>query len=177
MADVLEKLATRTWPWMAGAVILVGAFMLWLYAASSSIGGGSAADDRTAALPAVADTSFAANPERFSRRRILLSGVKVEELLGRAALTLDLPDRPGYPVILDRPVVEQEINVVVGDNLALAGWVFALNDSLVDVYAQRGLFELENRERLEGQSTFFLADSLDFVIPAGETRPEGDGQR
>lgn len=176
MADLLEKLATRTWPWMTGAVILVAAFMYWLYAASSSIESRTAAaDTASAALPAVADTSFAANPERFSRRRVLLSGVVVEEMLGRAALTLDLPGRAGYPVILDRPVVEQEIRVVVGDNLALAGWVFALNDSLVDVYAQRGLFEPENREKLEGQTTFFLADSLDFVIPEETTSADSGG--
>lgn len=163
MSDVLEKLTSRTWPWMVGAFVIVALFMYWLYAASSSIESGLVADD-TSTANIVADTAFAAEPERFARERIVLSGVLVDGVLGRAAATLDLPGRPGYPIILDRTLVDEELRLVGGDNLAIAGWVFALNDSILDVWAQRGLFDPEYRERLEGQSTFLLVDSLDFVF-------------
>ncbi len=64
--------------------------------------------------------------------------------------------------------------MVPGDQLAIAGQVFALNDSLIDVYRQRGFFDPDKRDRLEGHSTFFLVDSLDFVFP-GQQPPGGAG--
>ncbi|KPK80091.1 MAG: hypothetical protein AMS25_10225 [Gemmatimonas sp. SM23_52] len=166
MRNVLGKLTTSTGPWMAVAVILVAGFMYWLYAASSTIGPGTTpADTVVEALPRVADTTFVKDPTEFSRERVLLSPVSVAEQIGRAALTVDLPGLAGYPLILERTVVEQGITFVSGDNLAIAGQVYALNDSLLDVYAQRGFFELEHRAKLAGHSTFFLVDSLDFVFP------------
>lgn len=166
MRNVLGKLTTSTGPWMAVAVILVAGFMYWLYAASSTIGSGTAPADTVAeGIPHVADTAFVKDPTEFSRERVVLSPVMVAEQLGRAALTVDLPGLAGYPLILERTVVEQGITFVSGDNLAVAGQVYALNDSLLNVYVQRGLFEVENRAKLEGHETFFLVDSLDFVFP------------
>ncbi len=166
MRNVLGKLTTSTGPWMAVAVVLVAGFMYWLYAASSTVGpGATPADTVAGGLPRVADTTFVKDPTQFSRERILLSPVTVAEQIGRAALTVDLPGLAGYPLILERTVVEQGITFVSGDDLSVAGQVYALNDSLLAVYAQRGFFELANREKLEGQATFFLVDSLDFVFP------------
>ena len=65
--------------------------------------------------------------------------------------------------------------IVSGDNLAIAGQVYALNDSLINVYLQRGFFDAEGRARLEGHSTFFLVDSLDFVFPEEGGSPGGSG--
>lgn len=177
MADALGKLKTATGPWMAVAIIFVAAFMYWLYWESSQLQSESsaAADTASGGLPAVADTAFAANPQRFSGRRILLSPVKVQERLGRAALTLDLPEAGGYPVILDRPVLESEITIVRGDDVALAGWVYALNDSILNVWAQRNLYDPEFRSRLEGKTTFFLVDSLELVFPGEAESPSGAG--
>ena len=90
--------------------------------------------------------------------------MQISEVLGRATLALELPGRSGYPAVLDRPVLEAEVRVIAGDNISIAGWVFALNDSILDVWAQRALFLNENREKLSGYTTFFLVDSLDFVI-------------
>lgn len=174
MEQLLERLSKRTWPWTVGAVILVAGFMYWLYAASSTPGSSVVASDTLAGgLPRVSDAVFASAPEQYSRRRVLLSSVKVAERLGRATLALDLPTRPGYPAILDRPVLEQDVGVVPGDNLAIAGSVYVLNDSILTVWAQRGLFDVENREKLEGQTTFFLVDSLELVFPEGGS-PEGN---
>lgn len=177
MADVLGKLKTATGPWMAVAIVFVAAFMYWLYSESSQLQTESlaAADTASGGLPTVRDTAFVNNPERFSGRRILLSPVTIEDRLGKAALALDLPGAPGYPAILDRPVLESEITVVSGDKVALAGWVYALNDSILNVWAQRNLYEPENRSRLEGKTTFFLVDSLDLVFPGEEESPTGAG--
>jgi hypothetical protein len=158
---------------VAGAVILVAGFMYWLYAASSSIESGSAVADTTVALPQVADTAFVRDPTQFSRQRVLLSPVLVMERIGRAALTIDLPGMPGYPLILERSVVEANMSIVAGDYLTVAGQVYGLNDSLLNVYAQRGFFEAANRDKIEGQQTFFLVDSLDLVFP--ETLTPGSG--
>lgn len=166
MEALLEKLAGRTWLWMVGAVVLVAGFMYWLYVASSSTGSAALAPDSLAAgLPRVAEAEFASAPEQFSRRRVLLVTVKIGEQLGRATFSLDLPNRPGYPVILDRPVLEQDLRVVPGDAIAIAGSVYVLNDSILDVWAQRGLFKPEHRDKLEGHATFFLVDSMELVIP------------
>jgi hypothetical protein len=166
MSSVLEKLMARTWPWAVGATLMVFGFMIWLYAESSSLGTGDVVADTTvSAVPMIADTAFIANPQAYYGRRILITPVKVEELLGRAAVLVTVADTMGYPLILDRPVFESEMTIIGGDNLSIAGWVYALNDSLLNVYAQRGLFEPEQREKLEGKSTFFLVDSLDFVFP------------
>ncbi len=161
-----NKLTTRTWPWMTAATILVAGFMYWLYAESSSLQTSAAAvTDSVAAVPRVADTTFVKDPPRFSRQRVLLSPVTVAEQIGRAALTVNVASLAGYPLILDRLVVESGVSVVPGDQLVIAGQVFALNDSLIDVYRQRGFFDPDKRDRLEGHSTFFLVDSLDFVFP------------
>ena len=173
MSGMLEKIATRTWPLMTMAVILIGGLMYWLYAASSSIETAVFGPDTTS-LPRIAAADFAADPEAYSRNRILVTPVKVVTRLGRAALALDLPGRPGYPVILDRPVLESEFEVIAGDNLTVAGWVYALNDSILDVWSQRSLFDQENRQNLEGHTTFLLVDSVDFVIVEQTSPPDSN---
>ncbi len=161
-----DKLTTRTWPWMTAATILVAGFMYWLYAESSSLATQTAAaPDSVAAVPRIADTTFVKDPTRFSRQRVLVSPVTVAEQIGRAALTVNVASVAGYPLILDRPVVESGLSVVPGDQLAIAGQVFALNDSLIGVYRQRGFFDADKGDRLQGHATFFLVDSLDFVFP------------
>jgi hypothetical protein len=165
----MENMLSRTGLWMTVAIVLVAGFMYWLYAQSSSIEAtGPVVTDTTATAETVSDTSFAMNPLQFARRRIVLGSVTVAEVLGRAALTLELPGRSGYPVILDRTVLGDELRIVTGDNLALGGCVYALNDSILDVWVQRGFFEPENRERMAVDSTFFLVDSLDFVFPGAQ---------
>ncbi len=170
-----NKLTTRTWPWMTAATILVAGFMYWLYAESSTLQTQTATSpDSVAAVPLVADTTFVKDPARFSRQRVLVSPVTVAEQIGRAALTVNVSSVTGYPLILDRLVVESGVAVVPGDQLTIAGQVFALNDSLIDVYRQRGFFDPDKRDRLEGHSTFFLVDSLDFVFP-GQSMSGGAG--
>jgi hypothetical protein len=174
MSDVLAKLTSRTWPWMTAAAILVAGFMYWLYAESSAIEPTTIVADTTGTLPRVINTDFVVDPTQYSRQRILLYPVTVGERIGRAALTVDLPGLPAYPLILERNVVESELTVVAGDELMVAGQVYALNDSLLDVYSQRGLFDPENRAKLAGHTTFFLVDSLDFYIPGTEAPIEDD---
>lgn len=169
MAGVLGKLTAVTWPWATMAAILVAGFMYWLYTESSAIQPAVvAADTATGGLPQVADTTFVRDPSQFSRQRVLVSPMKISEQIGRAALTVDLPGLANYPLILERSVVEAGLGVVSGDNVAVAGQVYALNDSILDVYAQRGFFDPENRAKLEGHTTFFLVDSLDLVFPGEE---------
>lgn len=172
----MANLLRSTGPWMAAAVVLVAAFMYWLYSASSNIDTGVAAADTatTEGPPTVADTAFAANPQRFANRRILLRPLLVQERLGRAALTVNLPGREAYPFVLDRVLLDQGMMVVEGDNMAAAGQVFALNDSILDVWAQRGVYDSANREKLAGSSTFFLVDSLELLFP--EQQQSSGGQ-
>jgi hypothetical protein len=176
MANVLGKLTSRAWPWALVATVLVAGFMYWLYSESSAIQFANVAADTTETLPRVADSAFVANPDQFSGRRVLLEPVRVNELLGRSALTIDLAGLVAYPAILEGSILETEVRIVSGDNLAVAGWVYALNDSILDVWVQRGLFEPENREKLEGKTTFFLVDSLDFVFPGDDQPAQESGQ-
>lgn len=175
MAGVLGKLTAVTWPWATMAAILVAGFMYWLYVESSAIQPAVVVADTAETLPQVADTVFVRNPTQFSRQRVLLSPVTVAEQIGRAALTADLPGLAGYPLILERSVLESGLTVVGGDNLSVAGQVYALNDSIIEVYLQRGFFDQENRAKLEGHTTFFLVDSLDFVFPEAAETPGGSG--
>jgi len=177
MAGVLGKLTSVTWPWATVAAILVAGFMYWLYMESSAIQPAVvAADTAAGGLPQVADTTFVKDPSQFSRQRVLISPLKIDEQIGRAVLTADLPGLPGYPLILERPVLESGIRVVSGDNVAVAGQVYALNDSIINVYAQRGFFDPENRAKLEGHTTFFLVDSLELVFPEQQAAtPQGSG--
>lgn len=176
MAGVLGKLTTVTWPWATVAAILVAGFMYWLYLESSAIQPAVvAADTAEGGLPQIADTIFVKDPTQFSRERVLLSPIKITEKIGRAALTADLPGLTGYPLILERSALESELTVVGGDNVAVAGQVYALNDSIIDIYAQRGFFDPEHRVKLEGHVTFFLVDSLDLVFPEEASTPEESG--
>jgi len=176
MANVLGKLTSRTWPWMAAATILVAGFMYWLYAQSSAIEVADVAADTAETVPRIANAVFVSGPDQFSGRRILLSPVTVNEQIGRAAMTVDLLGLSGYPAILDRTVLESDFTILSGDNLAIAGWVYALNDSILDVWAQRGVYDPEHREELVGMTTFFLVDSLDFVFPGDEILEGESGQ-
>ncbi|NIR42492.1 MAG: hypothetical protein GWN99_01200 [Gemmatimonadetes bacterium] len=173
MANLLWK---YTWPWAVAATVLVAGFMYWLYWESSSIESGLAVADTAAGeLPQIPDTAFVQDPSRFSRQRILLRPVHITDRLGRATLAADMPGLDDYPLILERSLIEEGVTVVGGDNLTVAGQVYALNDSILDVYAQRGLFDRENRERVSGHSTFFLVDSLDFIFPGEETGADTTG--
>jgi hypothetical protein len=172
MANVLGKLKTATGPWLVAAIIVVGGFMYWLYAASARVDTGLVVADTVVELARVADTTFVANPEQFSGERILLAPVTVADTLGYATVTVDLPGLAGYPFILDRPVLEAQITVVPGDALAVAGSVYALTDSLLDVYVQRGFFRAESRAGLASYTTFFLVDSLDYYVEEDTTTTE-----
>jgi hypothetical protein len=172
---VLQK---YTWPWAALATVLVLGFMIWLYAASTSLDRSLVATETVADIPTVADTTFVQDPTLFSRQRILLTPVRVSQWIGRATMAVELPGMENYPMILDRGIletVETEMTVTVGDNLAVAGQVYALNDSILDIYVQRGFFEPENRALVEGHTTFFLVDSLDLVFPE-EVMEVGGGE-
>jgi hypothetical protein len=149
MANALGKLKTATGPWVAAAVIVVAGFMYWLYAQSTGADSGLV----------VADT---------------VPAIKVAERYGRAVVTVNLPGSMGYPLILDRPVLDSGITVEPGDDLVVAGSVYALTDSLLDSYVQRGFFDSEYRRRLEGHSTFLLVDSLDYYT-AQDTTTGGSG--
>lgn len=173
MASVLRKLMSVTWPWAVAATVLVAGFMYWLYAESTTIESELVVADTAEAVPHISDADFVADPTQYSRGRILLSPVTVRERIGRAALTVDMAGVEGYPLILERPVMESGITVVPGDNLSVAGQVYALNDSLLDVYSQRGFFDPENRGKLEGHATFFLVDSLELVFPEPEETAPG----
>ncbi|UCC82267.1 MAG: hypothetical protein JSW46_14935 [Gemmatimonadota bacterium] len=175
MAIELGKLKTATGPWLAAAIIVVGGFMYWLYASSHRVDTGLVVADTVIELPRVADTAFVANPEQFSGERILLAPVTVADTLGVATLTVVLPDLAGYPMILERSVIESEITVAPGDALAVAGSVYALTDSLLDVYVQRGFFRPESRASLEGYTTFFLVDSLDHYAEEDTTTTAESG--
>jgi hypothetical protein len=172
MAIELGKLKTATGPWLVAAIIVVGGFMYWLYASAGRIDTGVVVADTVIELPRVADTTFVANPEQFSGDRILLAPVTIADTLGTATVTIDLPGLAGYPLILERSVLEAEITVVPGDAVAIAGSVYALTDSLLDVYVQRGFFRRESRALLEGQTTFFLVDSLDYYAAEDTTTGE-----
>jgi hypothetical protein len=172
MANVLGKLKTATGPWLVAAIIVVGGFMYWLYAASARVDTGLVVADTVVELARVADTTFVANPEQFSGERILLAPVTVADTLGYATVTVDLPGLAGYPLILDRPVLEAQITVVPGDALAVAGSVYALTASLLDVYVQRGFFRPESRAGLASHTTFFLVDSLDYYVEEDTTTTE-----
>lgn len=169
MANALGKLKTATGPWLVASIIVVAGFMYWLYAASARVDSGIVVADTVVELSVVADTAFVSNPEQFSRQRIMLAPVTVAERYGRAVLTVDLPGLAGYPLILDRPVLEAEITVEPGFDIVIAGSVYALTDSLLDIYVQRGFFEPEYRERLESHVTFFLVDSLDYYAEEDTT--------
>ncbi len=175
MANALGKLKTATGPWLVAAVIVVGGFMYWLYASSSRVDTGVVVADTVIELPRIADTAFVANPEQYSGERILLAPVTVADTLGVATVTVDLPDLAGYPLILERSVLESEITVAPGDAIAVAGSVYALTDSLLDVYVQRGFFRAESRAGLEGHSTFFLVDSLDYYVEEDTTTTAESG--
>jgi hypothetical protein len=170
MANVLTK---YTWPWAVAATVLVVGFMYWLHAETSDMGSGMvAADTVGAGPPVIADTTFVQDPTRFSRQRILLTPVQVMQWIGRATIAAQVAELENYPLILDRVIlekVESEMRIMGGDNLSVAGQVYALNDSILDVYVQRGFFEPENRGLVEGSATFFLVDSLDFVFPEDAT--------
>lgn len=172
MANVLGKLRTATGPWLVAAIIVVGGFMYWLYSASTRVEPNTVAADTVVELVRVADTAFAANPELYSGDRILLAPLTIADTLGVAALTVDLPGMAGYPLILDRPVIDADIAVAPGDAIVVAGSVYALTDSLLDVYVQRGFFRPETRGGLTGQTTFFLVDSLDYYVEEDTTAAE-----
>lgn len=173
MAKGRGKLTSITWPWAVVATVLVAGFMYWLYAQTSSIAPAAVVADTVETLPEIGDLDFATNPQQYSGRRVLVSPVNATEQLGSAAWLVQVGGLEAYPIVLDRPVLEGDLTFYRGDNLAVAGWVYALNDSILDVWSQRGLFEMENRSKLEGHATFFLVDSLDFVFPEEGSPAQG----
>ena len=166
MANVLVK---YTWPWAVVATGLIVGFMYWLYAETANLDTAViAAETVSEGPPLVADTTFVKDPAVFSRQRIRLAPVGVIDWIGRAALVVNVAEFENYPIVLEPAMlekVETEMTLTGGDNLLVVGQVYALNDSILDVYVQRGFFEPESRSLIEVHTTFFLVDSLDFVFP------------
>jgi hypothetical protein len=175
MANVLVK---YTWPWAVVATALVAGFMYWLYAETANLDTAMVVADTVSGGPAlVDDTAFVQDPTQYSRQRIMLAPVQVSDWIGRAALAVSVANLENYPLILEPAMlekVETEMTLTRGDNLLVAGQVYALNDSILDVYVQRGFFEVESRELVEVHTTFFLVDSLDFVFPEDATDVGGE---
>jgi hypothetical protein len=111
--------------------------------------------------------TFAAAPARFSGRIVRLDTMTVVHRLGRAAFEIELPNRPPYPVVLERHLLEREVQVLREDRVNLVGSVYALNDSIVATWRARGIVEEEMAAHLADDSTFLLADSVEILLMAG----------
>jgi hypothetical protein len=164
------------WIWPGIAFVTIGLFLGYLWWATREpevriVEEGSTRGGR----PIVSATleTFAAAPARFSGRIVRLDSVRVASRLGRAAFAIELPGRAEYPVVLERHLVEEDIQVTTDDRLSLIGSVYALNDSVVATWAARGVLDATNRERLRNDSTFLLADSVQVLLPTSPKGPAG----
>ncbi len=115
--------------------------------------------------------AFAEAPGRFSGRVVRLDSVLVAERMGRAAFAIELPQRPTYPVVLERRLIEAGIQVTSQDRVNLTGSVYALNDSVIAGWATRGILDPAYRERVARDSTFLLADSVEILLPPMPGQP------
>lgn len=162
------------WVWPGLAFLSIVALMGYLYWATREVEvpmmeGGSATGGTPRATPA----EFAAAPGRWSGRLVRLDSVLVAGRLGRAAFTVELPGRPRYPVVMERWLIEQGVQVTMQDRVTLVGSVYALNDSVLNVWTQRGIVDPARRADVAQDSTFFLADSLEILIPPFPGRTSG----
>lgn len=161
------------WPTVAFVTIALFLFYLWWASRESEVGivEGQRGGGRVATATAL---EFAAAPGRFSNRIVHLDTVAVAYRLGRAAFEIQLPDRPPYPVVLERHLIEAGVQVTTNDQVNLVGSVYALNDSIIASWAARGVLDLTLADSLVGDSTFLLADSVDILIPeTPSTGPAG----
>lgn len=161
---------TPDWVWPVAAFATIALFLVYLWWASresevriieDSAGGGARATASAA--------EFATGPARFSGRIVHLDTVIVAYRLGRAAFEIRLPERPPYPVVLERHLIEAGVQVTTDDQVNLVGSVYALNDSIIAAWGARGVFDITQADSLAGDSTFLLADSVQILIP--ETPP------
>ena len=163
------------WVWPAVAFVSMAGFFAYLYYKSweSRVevveGEASAAGRRVTADVA----AFTQAPARYSGRVVRLDSVVVVERFGRATFGIRLPGRPRYPVALERHLVEEGVQVTRDDRVNLVGSVYALNDSIVRVWAQRGFLDPARQGEFASDSTFFLADSVEILVPLSS--PGGDG--
>lgn len=160
------------WVWPTAAFVTIALFLAYLWWASreSEVGivEGARGGGRVATATAV---EFAAAPARFSNRIVHLDTVAVAYRLGRAAFEIRLPERPPYPVVLERHLIEAGVQVTTDDEVNLVGSVYALNDSIIAGWAARGIFDLMLADSLAGDSTFLLADSVEILIPDAPPSP------
>lgn len=162
------------WAWPGLAFLTVGAFMAYLYLATRESrvrvleeGGASGG------VPRASAADFAASPGRWSGRLVRLDSLLVVGRLGRAAFSVELPGRPRYPVVMERWLIEEGVQVTTQDRVRVVGSVYALNDSVLNVWTQRGIVDPARRPDLRQESTFFLADSLDILIPPAPGQTSG----
>lgn len=159
------------WIWPAMAFVTIGFFLgyLWWATRESEVRIVEETPGGRSTVSATAEV-FASRPARFSGRLVRLDSVLVVERLGRAAFGIELPNRPLYPVVLERHLIEAEVQVTHQDLVNLVGSVYALNDSVIATWAARGILHPAQQSRLASDSTFLLADSVEILIPP---RPGG----
>lgn len=157
------------WVWPGAAFLTILLFLAYLWWASRESRLGILEEPQAGARPTASASAgeFAQAPGRFSGRIVHLDTVVVAYRLGRAAFEIQLPNRPPYPVVLERHLTEAGVQVTADDRVNLVGSVYGLNDSIIATWAVRGLVDPALSDSLAGDSTFLLADSVEILLPLG----------
>lgn len=157
------------WPGLAFATIALFMGYLWWASREAQVVIREEASGRPQATATAAE--FATAPARYSGRVVRLDTVTVVERLGRAAFEIELPNRPPYPVVLERHLMEADVQVTSQDRVNLVGSVYALNDSIIATWGARGILDPARTESLADDSTFLLADSVELLLPEEPAQP------
>lgn len=179
MADInVERRSSPgsyTWIWMLVAVLMVGAFMVWLSIASEPSevavvseedGNGDDADDPDAVTVSVGD--FAANPDGHTGQRVRLREAQVQARLGEQAFWMELPGGVPYLVRMMPEVVERAVTVNQGDRVDITGQVHEMSDSVIADWEANGVLRTEGeRMQAEFATTYLEAHRVRIPGTAG----------
>lgn len=146
------------------AVVLTAGFLLWLYWQTSTL-----EETVTPAMEEVEEERLVtlaevrADPSAVIGLRGALDSARVADRLGRATFTLSLTDTTFLPVLLNRDLIQEGIDVYGGDRVSIRGNFYTFNDSIRGEWLRVGAADSAAADRLPSVGSFLLADSVEIL--------------
>jgi len=152
-----------TWLWALAAVVVLGAFMVWLAIKSepTTVTVQEVVAEEEEELPAlqVDVAEFAMNPTQYGGQDIRLAGIPVASLLGKELFWVELSSPQGalpYLVKADSTKVAGGRPVASGDVVVVTGNVHALTDSVLTVWLAEGVLKGDAQLNEAAYATSYL---------------------
>jgi hypothetical protein len=163
---------------MLGSFVLLAGFLYWLSITAEPTAPPEITEEEAPAemlmeSQQVDPSAFEVNPDGYMGITVRLDDVNVAQTVGGRSFFIDLPQTPFLVHMGADLVAEGETLPAAGAPVTVIGDVVAMNDSIINAWAEAGEFPEADRVLIEFAAHYIEALQL---VHDGGAAPAGDGE-